>query len=680
MVAWTRSSLAGSAARSITAGTGGSGGRVAAAGSGGSAGSGVGSGERQRRSRPEPQAGRAGRPAAASPPWGSSPRRIRSRPRGGGRGGRLSGEGSGTTPVPGMGARGGRGPSSPTGRKPAAAELTRVGSSGSASTSRSPWVIRVDGTSSTSGRATNQYPWLRARWRMASARSAGKRSLAAWSALRSDGFRTMRYLLGTYVRPPRSMRCAVMARSIRRSSWTGCGWAWNSRAAGRSRMRSRKLSTAANGRDIGGEAYQSVPNIPRPGRTGPSQTSTGTDARLCRTPARRSVANLSERRVLQPDGNRHTGRVVLRELRHALCVRAAAPAWASSDARRPAGRILADDADIDSSALVVSRDPFHGAFHFCLECRRFTCPSCWDAPAGFCRSCAMATGSGEADVHEDLEPDRDRGTAPVRARQPDAAGHPRGVAATRAAARAACRDLGRATGAGGSPRGRAEPDDRGWARRARGQGACRAGARTGRGGAASARGGAAARRGTSRRRAGGAAASWPGGRAGSTRLGGGPVSIAARARPRGRAVPAGPGPRPSSTGWPRRPRPHARPPRPSTIASPLRPRPCMPSRPQTRSRSPEQVAAGPAGRARAAAGRAARTAGAHPPHGPPWPPRSAPMSRPAWPPSRSPTSSPRPCPTSRPSRPSPRRSRLSRSHPRPWRLRTPWQPRSRSHP
>ncbi len=83
--------------------------------------------------------------------------------------------------------------------------------------------------------------------------------------------------------------------------------------------------------------------------------------------------------------------------------------------RRPRGRhlmrvgrlvgILADDADIDSSALVVSRDPFHGAFHFCLECRRFTCPSCWDAPAGFCRSCAMATGSGAADVHEDLEPD-----------------------------------------------------------------------------------------------------------------------------------------------------------------------------------------------------------------------------------------------------------------------------------
>ena len=67
--------------------------------------------------------------------------------------------------------------------------------------------------------------------------------------------------------------------------------------------------------------------------------------------------------------------------------------------------ILPDDADIDSSALVVSRDPFHGAFHFCLECRRFTCPSCWDAAAGFCRSCAMATGSSAHDALDDHAPD-----------------------------------------------------------------------------------------------------------------------------------------------------------------------------------------------------------------------------------------------------------------------------------
>ena len=58
--------------------------------------------------------------------------------------------------------------------------------------------------------------------------------------------------------------------------------------------------------------------------------------------------------------------------------------------------ILADEPDVDDSALVISRDPFHGAFHFCLECRRFTCPTCWDASAGFCRSCASVLAGTDA--------------------------------------------------------------------------------------------------------------------------------------------------------------------------------------------------------------------------------------------------------------------------------------------
>ena len=110
--------------------------------------------------------------------------------------------------------------------------------------------------------------------------------------------------------------------------------------------------------------------------------------------------------------------------------------------RRPRGRhlmrvgrlvgILADDADIDSSALVVSRDPFHGAFHFCLECRRFTCPSCWDASAGFCRSCAMATGSSEDAQAEDTEPDPETEAILQSALASlMLAGHRRGVAAAR---------------------------------------------------------------------------------------------------------------------------------------------------------------------------------------------------------------------------------------------------------
>ena len=36
----------------------------------------------------------------------------------------------------------------------------------------------------------------------------------------------------------------------------------------------------------------------------------------------------------------------------------------------------------------ASRDPFHGTFRFCLECRQYTCPSCWNEAAGFCQGCA----------------------------------------------------------------------------------------------------------------------------------------------------------------------------------------------------------------------------------------------------------------------------------------------------
>src|SRR5687767_13312472 len=45
--------------------------------------------------------------------------------------------------------------------------------------------------------------------------------------------------------------------------------------------------------------------------------------------------------------------------------------------------ILLDD-PVPSTA---SRDPFHGTFNFCLECRQYTCPRCWNEEAGFCQGC-----------------------------------------------------------------------------------------------------------------------------------------------------------------------------------------------------------------------------------------------------------------------------------------------------
>ena len=41
----------------------------------------------------------------------------------------------------------------------------------------------------------------------------------------------------------------------------------------------------------------------------------------------------------------------------------------------------------DQGPSVAARDPFHGTFHFCLECRQYTCPSCWNEDAGFCVGC-----------------------------------------------------------------------------------------------------------------------------------------------------------------------------------------------------------------------------------------------------------------------------------------------------
>jgi hypothetical protein len=41
----------------------------------------------------------------------------------------------------------------------------------------------------------------------------------------------------------------------------------------------------------------------------------------------------------------------------------------------------------DHASGLAQRDPFHGTFHFCLECRQYTCPRCWNEAAGFCLGC-----------------------------------------------------------------------------------------------------------------------------------------------------------------------------------------------------------------------------------------------------------------------------------------------------
>src|SRR5438552_1456442 len=48
---------------------------------------------------------------------------------------------------------------------------------------------------------------------------------------------------------------------------------------------------------------------------------------------------------------------------------------------------LAETPAPESVSLVASRHPFHGTFHFCLDCRQYTCPTCWNEAAGFCQGC-----------------------------------------------------------------------------------------------------------------------------------------------------------------------------------------------------------------------------------------------------------------------------------------------------
>jgi hypothetical protein len=50
----------------------------------------------------------------------------------------------------------------------------------------------------------------------------------------------------------------------------------------------------------------------------------------------------------------------------------------------------------DGSALPIS-DAFKDTFHFCLGCRRYNCPECWNEQAGHCLSCRPLDGPAVAD-------------------------------------------------------------------------------------------------------------------------------------------------------------------------------------------------------------------------------------------------------------------------------------------
>jgi hypothetical protein len=49
----------------------------------------------------------------------------------------------------------------------------------------------------------------------------------------------------------------------------------------------------------------------------------------------------------------------------------------------------------EESLASAQLDAFHQAFNFCIDCRQYTCLSCWNDAAGRCRSCAPIAGQDD---------------------------------------------------------------------------------------------------------------------------------------------------------------------------------------------------------------------------------------------------------------------------------------------
>ena len=60
------------------------------------------------------------------------------------------------------------------------------------------------------------------------------------------------------------------------------------------------------------------------------------------------------------------------------------------------GDALDDAMRTEESALATAQlDAFHQAFNFCIDCRQYTCVSCWNDDAGRCRTCVPIPGTDD---------------------------------------------------------------------------------------------------------------------------------------------------------------------------------------------------------------------------------------------------------------------------------------------
>src|ERR687895_554593 len=60
------------------------------------------------------------------------------------------------------------------------------------------------------------------------------------------------------------------------------------------------------------------------------------------------------------------------------------------------GDALEDAMRTEEGALATAQlEAFHEAFNFCIDCRQYTCLTCWNDDAGRCRSCAPTPGTDD---------------------------------------------------------------------------------------------------------------------------------------------------------------------------------------------------------------------------------------------------------------------------------------------
>jgi ribosomal protein L40E len=60
------------------------------------------------------------------------------------------------------------------------------------------------------------------------------------------------------------------------------------------------------------------------------------------------------------------------------------------------GDAIGDGIRTEEEALASHQlDAFHQSFNFCIDCRQYTCISCWNDDAGRCRSCAPVAGTDD---------------------------------------------------------------------------------------------------------------------------------------------------------------------------------------------------------------------------------------------------------------------------------------------